>query len=258
MSELFDRFRLDGRTALVTGIGPGIGEHVARAYAAAGARVVMCARSTDKVEALAASIAANGHEALAVTADVGKGEDVERLVAATHDRFGPVHILFNNANASSGMGLNIAPLQLTDDDWSDHVNVNLLAPYRLARALVPDMVAAGYGRIVNVLSTAGFTPVPDIGGIAYGATKAGLAMMTRYLAKECAPVVRANMLCPGTIDAKGETRPMWVQNMPSVPLGRVGAADEVVGVALLLASEASSYITGQVIFVDGGRVSTAS
>jgi NAD(P)-dependent dehydrogenase (short-subunit alcohol dehydrogenase family) len=256
--DLMERFRLDGRTALVTGIGPGIGEHIARAFAQAGANVVLCARTTAKVEAVAAAIGSAGGQALAVTADVGKADDLARLVDAAGTRFGPVHILFNNANASSGLGMEVAPFQLTDDDWADHVNVNLLAPYRLAKALLPGMLEAGDGVIVNVLSTAGFTPIPGIGGMAYGATKAGLAMMTRYIAKECGPAVRANMICPGTIDPTGAMREIWRQNLPNVPLARVGRADEVVGAALLLASPAGSYISGQVLFVDGGRVNTAN
>ena len=120
------------------------------------------------------------------------------------------------------------------------------------------MRTQGGGTFLNVLSTAGLTPIAGIGGAAYGATKAGLQMLTRYLAKECAPEVRVNAICPGTIDAEGEMRDIWTENIKGVPLQRVGRAAEVVGAALLLASDAGSYITGQTIFVDGGRVNTVA
>jgi NAD(P)-dependent dehydrogenase (short-subunit alcohol dehydrogenase family) len=254
--DISSLFRLDDRTALVTGVGPGIGEHVARAFAAAGARVIVCARSAERVADVAATIVADGGEALAVAADVGRPDDLERLVAAANERFGTVHVLFYNAAA--GVGGGPTSLTLTDEDWTTSVDVNVLAPFRLAKAFVPGMEAAGTGSIVNVLSTAGFTPVPGIGAMAYGATKAALEMMTRYLAMECGPMVRANCLCPGTIDPTGAMRPVWEAVAGKIPMRRIGRADEVVGAALYLASDASSYVTGQTIFVDGGRVNAGA
>jgi NAD(P)-dependent dehydrogenase (short-subunit alcohol dehydrogenase family) len=256
--EVSDQFRLDGKVALVTGIGPGIGEHVARAFAAAGAKVVVSARTASRVETLAAAIQSEGGEALAVPADVSKCADLEHLVSAAVVAYGQVDVVFGNAPGSSGMGMDMDPLGLTDEDWQHSVDVNLLAPYRLARALVPSMRLNGGGVFINVLSTAGFTPIPGLAAAAYGSTKAGLQMLTRYLAKECGPEIRANAICPGTIDAAGEMRDVWRETVGGVPLRRVGRASEVVGAALLLASPAGSYITGQTIFVDGGRVNTVS
>jgi NAD(P)-dependent dehydrogenase (short-subunit alcohol dehydrogenase family) len=249
-------FRLDGRTAIVTGLGPGIGEHVALAFAAAGARVVACARTEEKVTRLAATIEASGGDALGVAADLARAEDVERLLDRATDRFGAVDVLFHNAAA--GVGRQASSLELTAEDWATSVAVNVTTPFRLAQALVPGMRAAGRGSIVNVLSTAAFTPVPGIGAMAYGATKAALEAMTRYLALECGPEVRANCICPGTIDPAGAVRPVWEPLLGKIPLRRIGWAKEVVGAALYLASDASSYVTGQTIFVDGGRVNAGS
>jgi NAD(P)-dependent dehydrogenase (short-subunit alcohol dehydrogenase family) len=246
-------FRLDGRTAVVTGVGPGIGEHVARAFADAGANLVVCARTRGRVEALATDITSGGGQGLAVCCDVGRRDDLERLIAATTECFGTAHIIFHNAFAGP-TGHSASSLDLTEDDWRAAFDANMLAPFLLAQAFVPSMRAAGHGSIINVLSTAAFSPIPGIGAMAYGATKSALETLTRYLALECGPQVRANCLCPGTIDAHGQARPVWEPLLPKIPLRRVGRAAEVVGTALYLASDASSYVTGQTIFVDGGRV----
>jgi len=255
--SILDRFRLDGKTAIVTGVGPGIGSHVARAYAQAGANVVLAARTQQKVEKLAAEIAGDGGTALAVPCDVGLKGDVERRVDAAQTEYGSVEILFHNAAATRLQGLRNS-LDASDEDWVDCLNVNLLAPYRLARMLVPAMKAKGNGSIINVLTTAAFTVVEP--QTAYACTKAGLALMTRYLAKECAPEVRVNAICPGTTGPVGvpaeQTTGAMAGVMPFVPMHRVGSADEHIGAALLLASDAATYTTGQVIFVDGGRVNT--
>ncbi|MGE0387268.1 MAG: SDR family NAD(P)-dependent oxidoreductase [Gammaproteobacteria bacterium] len=252
------QFRLDGRTAVITGIGPGIGETVARAYASAGANVVICARTQAKVEALAKSIAADGGNALAVTCDVGREQDIERLVAAAREAYGEVTVIFHNAFAGGGVEQGKSGLALTAQDWQTCLDANLLAPFRLAQAFVPDMKLAGRGSIINVLSTAGFTPVKNIAGWAYGATKAGLETLTRYMASECGPEVRANCICPGTIAPDGAVWDIWKPMMDKIPLKRAGFAREVAAAALYLASDASSFVTGQTIFVDGGRVNTAT
>lgn len=257
MNDLLKEFQLGGRTALVTGVGPGIGEHVARGFAAVGANVVVCARTAERVGALVEAITADGGSALGVVADVGRSADLEELITRATDRFGAVHVLFHNAYAGvSGRGT--SSLELTDDDWRAAVDVNMLAPFRLAQAFLPGMREAGYGSIINVLSTAAFAPVPNIGAMAYGATKSALETLTRYLAMECGPDVRANCLCPGTIDPTGATRPVWEPLTYKIPLQRIGRAAEVVATAVYLASTASSYVTGQTVYVDGGRVRAGS
>jgi NAD(P)-dependent dehydrogenase (short-subunit alcohol dehydrogenase family) len=255
---VFDRFRLDGMTAVVTGAGPGLGLNIARAFAAAGASVAVCARSQEKVDVAVSTIEGDGGKVVGVVGDIGQADDVERLVAAANDAFGPVQILLHNAASHAGQSLEGKPtdvLSLTAEDWQSQMEINLLAPYRLAQLTVPQMRDMGYGSIINVTAVAAFRPKPNIGSIAYASTKAGLTMMTRHLAKECGPEVRANMICPGSLSPSGEMRDIWIPSMAGVPMQRVGRSEEAVGAALLLASPASSYTTGTTIFIDGGRVS---
>jgi NAD(P)-dependent dehydrogenase (short-subunit alcohol dehydrogenase family) len=263
-NHLLQRFRLDDKTAIVTGVGPGIGTHVAQAFASLGANIVANARTADRVHSVADEITAEGGSALAVPGDIGIKEDLGRVIAATLDTYGGVDILFHNAASGAGSEPAGSSLDLDEAVWQAAVNVNLMAPFRFAQALVPVMRARGGGSIIHVLTTAAFTPVTTMPLAAYGSTKAGLAMLTRYLAKECGPDIRANAICPGTVAANSESagiraeRPEWAPLMAGIPLGRVGMADEVVGAAVFLASPASSYTTGQVIFVDGGRVNTVA
>ncbi|MCB2047643.1 MAG: SDR family oxidoreductase [Novosphingobium sp.] len=254
--EIFDSFSLEGKTAIVTGIGPGIGAHVAWAYGICGAKVVLAARSEQLSNEIADKIRGEGGQALAVKCDVGQKEDIEHLLAETRSAFGDVDVLFNNATA---VNTRDAMFDQTDDDWLDCVNVNLLAPYRLSKAVIPAMKEKRSGSIINVLTTAGHLVLPPL--LAYGATKAGLAHMTRYLAKECGPWgIRVNNLCPGTTTPEGspasEATGAIAGTIPGVPMNRVGAAHEYLAVALLLASEAATYTTGMTFFVDGGRVNT--
>ncbi len=253
--NVLDRFRLDGRTALVVGTGPGIGSHVARAFASAGANVIASARSRERVEQLAAEIRSSGASAIGVAADIGRDEDRERLVAAASREFGPVHILFQNATAGP-VPLETDGLSVDLEIWRSAFEINVLAPFDLVRQLHPGMKEAKYGSIITVLSCASFTPI--LPQIAYGSTKAALHMMTRYLAKIGGADVRANCICPGSMSPDGVVNPLFAAHLSANAIARTGFADEVVGAALLLASPASSYTTGQVIFCEGGRVNTIS
>ncbi|MGH7859136.1 MAG: SDR family NAD(P)-dependent oxidoreductase, partial [Candidatus Binatia bacterium] len=206
MGQVLNRFRLDGRTAIVTGVGPGIGEHVAKAFAEVGANVVCAARTAEKVTRIAGEIGAAGGKAIAAPTDVGRPEELEKLVAAAREAFGPVHIVFNNAATGTLERPGQGPWDNTDELWETAVAVNLLAPHRLTRLVMPDMESHGRGSIITVLSCAGFTPIPP--QIAYGSTKAGLLMLTRYLAKICAPHARVNAICPGSMTPDGSVVPI--------------------------------------------------
>jgi NAD(P)-dependent dehydrogenase (short-subunit alcohol dehydrogenase family) len=178
-------FRLDGLVALVTGVGPGIGQHVASAYAAAGAKVIVCARTQSKVCAVIDAINSVGGDAIGMAVDVGDQAQLNNLLRCARDRFGAIHVLFNNAASLAGIGRDPDdPFALTDEDWLAHFSVNVMAPYSLAKALVPGMRSAGYGSIINVLSTACYRPKPGVNAMAYGSTKAALETVTRYIAKE--------------------------------------------------------------------------
>jgi NAD(P)-dependent dehydrogenase (short-subunit alcohol dehydrogenase family) len=156
----------------------------------------------------------------------------------------------NNATAA---GRPDSCLATTPEMWRAASEVNVMAPFELCRAFAPGMRERGWGSVINILSTAGFAVVPPM--LAYAAMKSALWTMTKYLARELAPEVRVNAICPGTVNEGGEMKvPTWARLLPLTALGRVGDPRELAGAAVFLASQASSYSTGQVIFCDGGRV----
>ena len=187
---------------------------------------------------------------MAVAGDVGDPPAVRRVVAEVADALGRIDVLVNNTFALGGE----APLADLDvDDWDEPWRVNVMAPFLLSKLCAEGMVERGDGRIVNLLSTAAFLPLSPLGP--YGVTKSALWTLTRYLAKELAPAVRVNAVCPGSTSADGSiTIESWRSTLPHIPLGRIGLAAETAAAVLFLASDASSYTTGQNLFVDGGRV----
>ncbi len=245
---MLERFRLDGRVALVTGASRNIGAGISRMLAEAGAALILNARTAAPLAALAEELRArHGVRVTTLAADLSQAEGRARLVAAAADR---VDVLVNNA---TGGGRPEHSLATTSAQWREAMDVNVMAPFELCGAVVPGMRGRGRGTIVNVLSTAAFTVVPPM--LAYAAAKSALWTMTRYLARECAPAVRVNAVCPGTVQEGGGFKvPSWETLVPQTALGRVGAPEEVAAAVLYLASDASSYTTGQVLFVDGGRV----
>jgi|GEM_PF-129700 len=257
-ASIAEKFDLSGRTAIVTGVGPGIGAHVAAALAAAGAKVVCSARSTAVITETAAAIRASGGEALAVTADILDADARVSLVNQARAAFGPIHILFNNATAGA-----VAPEAgiwgNTPEVWDRALGANITAIFHLAELVHPDMEEHEQGSIITVGSSGGFSVIGN--SIAYSVAKAGTAMLTRYLAKAMAPATRVNMISVGAITPDGgESESMKTYSQLDLTrrnaIQRLGQADEVVGAALLLASSASSYTTGSTIFVDGGRIGT--
>jgi NAD(P)-dependent dehydrogenase (short-subunit alcohol dehydrogenase family) len=256
-------FDLRGRTALVTGVGPGMGTSVAKAYAAAGANVVLCARSADRVHQVAREIEESGGHVTGMVADVSKPEDLARLIDTCSSTYGGVDIIYNNAHGnpitfSPGPDGQMVPstecLDMSTELWQICFDVNVLAPFRLTQLAFPIMQKRGGGSIINILSDQAFSPTMTA-VIGYGATKGALHTLTRFLAKECAPTVRVNALNPGAMTDDADVTPdVFASLVERIPLQRVGAADEIVGAALFLASDASSYMTGELLRVDGGRL----
>lgn len=255
--SVLDRFRLDGRTAILTGVGPGVGEHVAKAYAELGANVVISARSQDRLDRIAGEInALGGGRALAVVADAGSRADLDRLVTSARAEFGPVHIVFNNAAAGVVYAHDGGLWANTDAVWKTAMDVNVMATWWLTQLTEADMQAHGRGSIISVQSCGGFTPIPP--AVAYGVSKAALLFLVRELAKTQAPHTRVNCLCVGSMSPDGQEADIHkgLGLAERNAIKRFGAADEAVGAAILLASDASSYTTGSTVFVEGGRVGT--
>jgi NAD(P)-dependent dehydrogenase (short-subunit alcohol dehydrogenase family) len=259
MMSVLDRFRLDGRTAILTGVGPGVGEHVAKAYAELGANVVISARSQERLDRIAAEInTASGGRALAIAADAGEMADLENLVAKARAAFGPIHIVFNNAAAGVVYAQDGGLWANTDEVWNTAMSVNVMATWRLTQLTEADMQTHGKGSIISVQSCGGFTPIPP--AVAYGVSKAALLFLVRELAKTQAPHTRINCLCVGSMSPDGQEADIHkgLGLAERNAIKRFGAADEAVGAAILLASDASSYTTGSTIFTEGGRVGTIS
>ncbi len=249
-----DKYRLDGKVALITGGSRGIGRATALGFAEAGANVAIASRKLPDLENVAKEIKNLGRKALPIAAHVGRMEDINNLVSKVTDEFGKIDILVNNAGTSPALA---SSLEVDERLWDSILNLNLKGLFFLSQAAAKVMKEHGGGKIINVASMDGFKPEPNIG--TYAISKAGVIMVTKVMALELAQYnIRVNAIAPGNVHTRlGDSRflamPEYEGEMiKRTPLGRIADPDDMVGAMIYLASDASSFVTGECIIVAGG------
>lgn len=243
---------LEGKVAVITGAGRGLGKAMAAALAAEGVRVALLSRSGEQLASTAAEIAKTSGEAAAFVTDVTSEEQVRRTEAAVLARFGKVNILVNNA----GMNIRRPVTELALDEWRAVMDTNVTAAYLMCHAFVPHMKRQGYGRVLNVASTMAWVSLP--GRTAYSGSKSALLGFTRSLALEVASEgITVNSISPGLFETE-LARPITgnpelrAQFLSQIPLNRPGNPEEIGALAVYLCSPLAAYITGTDILIDGG------
>lgn len=251
--------KLEGRVALITGGGTGIGMAIAERFVAEGARVCITGRRREKLGQVVAALPAGS--AVACTGDVTRPDDAERMVAAALELPGRFDLLVNNAGINSVGGV----ADLDPQGWRETLEVNLTGPFLMMRAAIPRMIEAGGGSIVNIASVGGLRCIPE--GAAYCASKAGLIMLSRQVALDYGPKgIRSNAVCPGWVRTPMSDEEMdelashigtdregaFAKVVEEVPLRRVARPEEIAGACLYLAGDESAFMTGAVLVVDGG------
>lgn len=251
--QAIDRFRLDGRAAIVTGASKGLGASIAEGLASAGADLALCSRDAGEIEAVGRRLREGfGRRVLAEACDVTREDQVEGFVGRAAGELGGIDIVVSNA------GINIrGPIEeLQREAFEEVMRTNVTGPWLVARAAAPWLKRSGRGRLIQMASTLGSVGVPQ--RTPYASSKGALIQMTRVLALEWAgDGVRVNAICPGPFltpmnEPIADTEDARRFILGAVPLGRWGAMEEIQGAAIFLASDASSYVTGSTLYVDGG------
>ena len=249
---LHNLFSLKGKTALITGASSGIGYYLAQVYVDAGAKVIVLARREQNLVELVEDLRKQGGEAEHVSADLLTYDDFKTLVGKVSKPFGSPDILVNTA----GVNLRQAADEVTQDGWEKTLKLNLSVPFYFAQALVPAMKEKGYGRIINIASLQSFRAFEN--SIAYGASKGGIAQLTRAMAEAWSKHgITANAIAPGFFPteltaAVFENEKLNQHHANATAISRNGQMQDLDGTAIFLSSNASSYVTGQIIAVDGG------
>jgi NAD(P)-dependent dehydrogenase (short-subunit alcohol dehydrogenase family) len=255
MTRIKTLFDLEGKVAIVTGASKGIGESMARGLAEFGAKVIVSSRKQDAVDKVAESFKADGLEATGVACHVGHSDQQKALVEAANDIYGGIDIIINNAAINPVFG----PIAEVENAVFDKImNVNVRAPFELANLAYPTMKAKGNGSVINIASVEGMKPSFGLG--LYSVSKAAMIMLTKNQAKEWGKDgIRSNAICPGLVKTKFSSA-LWnnehimKQVKKMLPSGRMALPDEMAGLAVFLASDASAYCTGGVFTADGGHM----
>ena len=250
-----DEFRLDGYVALVTGAGRGIGAGIAQAYARAGADLVLVARTAADLDAVAASVRALGRTALAIPTDLTDVSQAAKLVERTIAEHGRLDILVNNA----GGAMPASYLDTTPEALDEAFHFNVAAPFELTKQATPYLLASGRGSVISITSR--MDRLTARGMVTYGTVKAAFTQLTRLLAVELAPGVRVNGIAPGGIATEAslnKSANLFAEaNIAQQCIKRAGQPSDLIGPLMFLASEASGYMSGQVLVVDGGKTMPA-
>lgn len=248
-------FNLTNKVALITGASRGIGQAIAEAYAAAGAKVVLASRKQAGLDVVAQIIRANGGEALAVAAHTGDETAVQSLIDQATTAYGGIDIVVNNAATNPHFG---HILSADDSHWDKILDVNVKGYFRVAKLCAESMKERGGGKIINMASIAGLEPQPMMG--VYSVSKAAVLMLTQVMAAELAQFnIQVNAIAPGFVKTKFSAA-LWQNPMineavlKSIPQGRMADPEELTGIALYLASDASSFTTGSTFTIDGGQM----
>ena len=248
--------RLSGKVALVTGGGTGIGRAIALAFAREGASVCVAGRRLEKLREVVVEIQKQGGAGLAMECDVTRAQEVARAVKGTVERFGRLNVLVNNAGV-----VHVSTVEgISEEEWDQLMTVNVKGPFLMARAVLPEFRKGGGGVVVNIGSVLGLFAVKD--RAAYCASKGGVTMLTKAMALDHAHEnVRVNCICPSIVETdllkgvfdESERGQAWLKaRLATIPLGRIGKPADVAEMAVFLASEESSWLTGAAIPLDGG------
>ena len=244
---VMERFRLRGRVALVTGAGRNLGKTIALSLAEAGADVAVTSRSLSEIQMTEQEIREKGQKALAIPMDVTELNQVERTIQKIVSEFGRIDIVVNNAATRSFKSI----LEISEAEWRSVIDTNLTGAFFCCKAVGPYMIRQGGGRIINISSRIGLQGMAN--RIAYCASKGGLIQLTRALALEWAPYnILVNSVAPGLIKTPETSKALQEGRASEIPLKRAGEPEEIAPLIVYLASEACTYMTGEVILIDGG------